>query len=160
MLEEGRRPTVRWPIHYAARVFGVPLLLETQIEKIIGDNRVEAVLIKDKDGNIRELACDGILFTGKFTPESTLARMSHLQLDNKTGSPIIDRFGRCSDPAYYSAGNVQQYYPDGDTSTHVPIYYTADNLPQPVEVAGQCWNEGRVTAQWIVKDLDGTMSQL
>ncbi|RLB78672.1 MAG: pyridine nucleotide-disulfide oxidoreductase [Deltaproteobacteria bacterium] len=158
MLEEGRRPTVRWPIHYAARVFGVPLLLETQIEKIIGDNRVEAVLIKDKDGNIRELACDGILFTGKFTPESTLARMSHLQLDNKTGSPIIDRFGRCSDPAYYSAGNVQQYYPDGDTSTHVPIYYTADNLPQPVEVAGQCWNEGRMTAEWIVKDLGGTLS--
>ena len=155
MLEEGQRPTVRWPIHYAARVFGVPLLLETQIEKIIGDDRVEAVLIKDKDGNIRELACDGILFTGKFTPESTLARMSHLELDNQTGSPIIDQFGRCSDPAYYSAGNVQQYHAAGHDSAHIPIYYTADNLPQPVNVAGQCWHEGQKTAQWIVKDLSG-----
>lgn len=155
MLEEGQRPTVRWPIHYASRVFGVPLLLDTQIEKIIGDDRVEAVLIKDKEGNIRELACDGILFTGKFTPESTLARMSHLKLDNQTGSPIIDQFGRCSDPAYYSAGNVQQYHAVGHDSTHVPIYYTADNLPQPVNVAGQCWYEGQKTAQWIVKDING-----
>ena len=157
MIEDSHRPTVRWPIHHVSRLFGVPLLLETQIEKIIGDDRVEAVLIKDKSGNIRELDCDGILFTGKFTPESTLARMSHLQLDDKTGSPIIDRFGRCSDPAYYSAGNVQQYHPDSSPSTHVPIYYTADNLPQPVEVAGQCWNEGRMTAEWIVKDLSGTL---
>ncbi len=40
MLEEGQRPIVRWPIHYASRVFGVTLLLETQIEKIIGADRV------------------------------------------------------------------------------------------------------------------------
>ena len=157
MVEEKSRPTVRWPIYYAANFYKVPLLVSTKIEKIIGDDRVTAVLLKDKNGNIRELACDGILFTGQFTPESTLARISHLKLDDATDSPIIDQFGRCSDPTYYSAGNVQQYHAVGGPSTHVPIYYTADNLPQPVDVAGQCWQEGRVTAGWIAKDLGGKL---
>ncbi len=156
MIEEKTRPTVRWPIHYASKLFGVPLFVETQIVKILGKGRVEAVQVKDKAGNIRQLTCDGVLFTGKFTPESTLARMSHLELDHKSGSPVIDQFGRCSDPAYYSAGNVQQYYPAGHTP-HIPLYYTADNLPQPVDVAGRCWAEGQKTAQWIVKDLKGVL---
>ena len=157
MIEEKPRPTVRWPIHYATKLFGVPLFVDTKIEKIVGKDRVEAVQLKDKNGNIRKINCDGVLFTGEFTPESTLARMSHLKLDTETGSPIIDQFGRCSDPEYYSAGNVQQYHAAANPHTHIPIYYTADNLPQPVKVAGQCWDEGRKTAQWIVKDLSGKL---
>ncbi|MCD6582298.1 MAG: FAD-dependent oxidoreductase [Desulfuromusa sp.] len=158
MLEENQRPTIRWPIHYAARVFGVPLFLNTRIVKILGKDRVNAVQVTDEKGNIREMACDGILFTGQFTPESTLARMSHLMFDHEMGSPLVDRFGRCSDPAYYAAGNVLQHHPDSNLSASIPIYYTAANHPQPVDVAGQCWNEGRVTAQWIAKDLNGQLA--
>ena len=156
MIEENLKPTIRWPIHYVAKLFGVPLLVGTQIDKILGDKRVEAVQLKDKQGNSRLLDCDGVLFTGQFTPESTLARMSHLELDEATGSPIIDQFGRCSDPLYYSAGNLQQYYP-ADRTPYIPPYYTADNLPQPVDVAGRCWAEGQKTAQWIAKDLAGNL---
>lgn len=155
MLEEGQRPIVRWPIHYATRFFAVPLLLNTRIVKIFGKDRVQAVQVMDKDGNVREIPCDGVLFTGQFTPESALARMSHLELDYATGSPVVDQFGRCSDPIYYAAGNVLQPHPGSDHSTPVPLYYNADNLPQPVDVAGQCWNEGHITAQWIAKDLNG-----
>ena len=158
MIEESQRPTVRWPIHYAARLFGTPLLLNTRIASVLGNNRVEAVQIKDKNGNLRKIECDGVLFTGQFTPESSLARMSHLELNHETGSPIVDKFGRCSDPAYFAAGNVLQHHPNSGTATAVPIYYTADNLPQPVEVAGQCWDEGRRTAQWIANDLHGNLA--
>ena len=157
MLEENQRPTIRWPIHYAARLFGVPLFLNTRIVKIMGKDRVHAVQVVGENGNVREIACDGVLFTGQFTPESTLARMSHLRFDHEMGSPLVDQFGRCSDPAYYAAGNVLQRHPDSDNTIAVPLYYTADNLPQPVDVAGKCWNEGRVTAQWIAKDLDGKL---
>ncbi|MEA3545475.1 MAG: FAD-dependent oxidoreductase [Thermodesulfobacteriota bacterium] len=155
MLEENQRPTIRWPIHYAARLFGVPLFLNTQIVKILGKNRVNAVQVMGENGNVREITCDGVLFTGQFTPESTLARMSHLELDYETNSPVVDQFGRCSDPAYYAAGNVLQTRPDSGNPSAIPIYYTAGNLPQPVDVAGQCWNEGRITAQWIANDLSG-----
>lgn len=158
MLEEAKRPTIRWPIHYAARLFGVPLFLNTQIVKILGKDRVHAVQVMGANGDVRKIACDGVLFTGQFTPESTLARMSHLMFDHEMGSPLVDQFGRCSDPAYYAAGNVVQHHPDSNLATSVPIYYTSANHPQPVNVAGQCWKEGRVTAQWIVKDLDGKLA--
>jgi len=132
MLEENKRPTVPWPIHHSTRLLGVPLLLNTQIINIIGSKRVEAVQILDRRQKIREIICDGIIFSGKFTPESTLIRMSHLSIDPETNSPIIDNFGRCSDPAYYAAGN----------------------LLQPLNMAVNCWREGRKTADWIAKDLN------
>ncbi|SEA29026.1 Thioredoxin reductase [Desulfuromusa kysingii] len=155
MLEENQRPTLRWPLYYAAQAFGVPLLLQTQIVKIIGDPRVRAVYVAENKGNIREIACDGVLFSGQFTPESTLARMSHLDLDYATNSPIVDQFGRCTDPTYYAAGNVLQHA----TGKKAPIYYNPSNLPQPVDVAGKCWDEGQITAQWIVQDLAGNLPQ-
>jgi thioredoxin reductase len=154
MIEEGQRPTVRWPIHYAARFFGTPLLLNTRIVKIQGNDRVHAVLLADKNGDIREITCDGVLFTGQFTPESILVRMSHLKLNDETGSPVVDQFGRCSDPAYYAAGNLLQNH---HGRVAVPIYYTADNLPQPVNVAGQCWHDGQIAAMNIAKDLTGDL---
>ena len=157
MLEENQRPFIRWPIHYAAQILGVPLFLNSRIIKILGKERVHAVQITDKHGNIREMACDGVLFTGQFTPESILARMSHIELDYETGSPVVDQFGRCSDPVYYAAGNVLQYHPDSDKAAAAPLYYTADNRPLPVDVAGKCWNEGRLTAQWIAADLNGKL---
>ena len=133
MIEEQSSPTIAWPLHNATRLFGVPLFLNTQITNIIGKDRVEIVQVLDGKGNTHEIACDGVLFTGQFTPESTLARMSHLDLDYATGSPVIDQFGRCSDPAYYAAGN----------------------LLQPVNIAFNCWREGRRTAGWIAQDLKG-----
>ena len=153
MLEESDRPTVRSPIHYATRYFGVPLLLNTRVNKIIGHDRVEAVQIINQHGAVREIACDGVLFTGRFTPESTLARMGHLNLNQATDSPAVDDLGHCSDPAYYAAGNLIQHAIDSPEAAHVPWYYSADNLPQPVNVAGQCWAAGKRVAKAIVKDL-------
>ncbi len=153
MLEANDRTTVRSPIDYATRYFGVPLLLNTRINKIIGQRRVEAVEIINQHGAVRQLDCDGVLFTGQFTPESTLARMGHLELNTATGSPAVDSTGRCSDPAYYAAGNLVQHAVDSPEAAHVPLYYTGDNLPQPVNVAGQCWAAGRRIARAITRDL-------
>lgn len=135
MLEQSPSPTLQWPLHHAARFFGVPLFLNTRVARITGKGRVECVQVMDGKGNVRDLSCDGVLFTGQFTPESTLARMSHLHLDPISGSPVVDRFGRCSDPAYYAAGN----------------------LLQPVNIALNCWRDGCRTAQWIVKDFAGVL---
>jgi len=159
MLEESDRPTVRSPIHYATRYFNVPLLLNTSISKIIGHDRVEAVQIVNQFGAVKTLTCDGILFTGKFTPESALARMGHLTLDGATDSPAVDPTGRCSDPVYYAAGNLVQHAVDSPEAAPVPLYYNADNLPQPVNVAGQCWADGQRVARSIASDLNGAGSK-
>ena len=132
MLEENVNASVMWPITLGAKLFGVPLYYETRILDIHGHERVEKVLIVDKKGNEKEITCDGVLFTGQFTPESSLVRMSHLEMNSITGEPIVDQYGRCSDHSYYAAGNV---------------------LFKPVKVAGKCWRAGRRTAQWIAKAL-------
>src|SRR3546814_7294688 len=54
------------------------------------------------------------------SPEATLVRMGHLAFDPHSGGPVVDQFGRCSDPAYFAAGN----------------------LLRPVETAGWSWREG------------------
>lgn len=131
MVEVNQKPTVAWPVYHVARFFGVPLHLETRIIEIIGNERVTAVRIEDRNKKQRSLDCDGVLFTGQFTPESSLARMSHLELDPATGSPMVDQSGRCSDPCYYAAGNI---------------------LHHPVKVAGKCWDTGNKTAQSILRD--------
>jgi thioredoxin reductase len=154
MLEEKRRPHVRWPIYELTRWFGVPLLLQTGIVNILGNERVEAVQISDKNGKVREIVCDGVLFTGQYTPESSLVRVSHLEFDPETNSPVVDEFGRCSDPTYYAAGNVVQA---SRNQAKVPIFYTAENFPNPVDDAGQCWSQGRTTAKNIAKDLSGNL---
>jgi len=132
MLEEKSKAQVMWPINYISNILGVPLFLNTKIKKITGTGRVESVTIVNKTGKEQEIACDGVLFTGQFTPESSLMRMSHLEIDKKTGQPRVDQHGQCSDPSYYVAGNI---------------------LFEPVKVAGKCWKSGQIAARWIAKDL-------
>src|SRR3546814_20685794 len=69
------------------------------------------------------------------SPEATLGRMVHLAFDPHSGGPVVDQFGRCSDPAYFAAGN----------------------LLRPVETAGWSWREGADTAGWVADDLAGRL---
>lgn len=74
------------------------------------------------------------MFSGQFVAESSLLRMGHLDVDN-AGNPIIDQFGRCSDPNYFATGNI----------TH------------PIETAGHCWSEGIKTARQVFSSLNGQL---
>ncbi|WP_457575396.1 NAD(P)/FAD-dependent oxidoreductase [Desulfomarina sp.] len=136
MVEENVRPTVKWPIPLAARFFNVPLHLNTKVTRIIGHDRVSAVRIEDMKGSAEEISCDGILFTGKFVPESSLARMGHLNIEPATGIPVTDKYGRCSDRSYYAAGNIAHH---------------------KAEVAGKCWQAGKTVAMNIYRDLAGQL---
>jgi len=136
MLEENNRPQVAGPVALGGKLLGrgCPLLTGTRIITILGREQVNGVLIRDRHGREKELACDGVLFTGRFTPESSLARLSHLDIDPASGCPMVDRQGRCSDPAYFAAGNV---------------------VHAPVTVAGTCWISGQRTGRQIARELSG-----
>jgi hypothetical protein len=64
-------------------------------------------------------------------------RQSHLALDEKSGGPAIDQFGRCSDPSFFAAGN----------------------LLRPVETAGWCWAEGQRVGHDVARDLEGSLPE-
>jgi len=135
MIESGSRITARKPGDWIARLgFGVPVLLNTRLVKIVGGERVEAVEIERGRG-VERLDCDGVVFTGRFRPENALLAGSHLARDAGTQGPAIDQFWRCSDPAFFAAGNVLR----------------------GIETAGQCWREGRAVARAIAASLQGRL---
>ncbi|PZX51688.1 NAD(P)/FAD-dependent oxidoreductase [Cereibacter changlensis] len=119
MVEPGPRPTARFPSALLPRLLGVPLWLGTELLAIEGRDRVTGAVLRGPEGE-RRVACDGVVVTGRFRPEATLVRSSHLALDPATGGPEVDGYGRCSDSAYFAAGN----------------------LLRPVETAGVSWSEG------------------
>ncbi|MFN3991700.1 MAG: NAD(P)/FAD-dependent oxidoreductase [Tabrizicola flagellatus] len=134
MVEPGDRPTVRAPAHWLARLMGVPILLRSDIAAIHGRARVEGVTLATPEGP-RDLPADGVVVTGGFRPDAALLRGSHLEVDPASGGPVIDRWGRLSDPACFAAGN----------------------LLRGVETAGWCWAEGRRTARAILATLEGRL---
>lgn len=135
MIEEGGRITARRPGDLIARmVFGVPVLTDARLVAIRGNARVEGVEI-ERHGTRAVIPCDGVVFTGRFVPETALLKGSHLALDPGTGGPVIDQHGRCSDPCYFAAGN----------------------LLRPIETAGVAWEEGRLVAAAIAASLRGDL---
>jgi hypothetical protein len=138
MLEQHPRITACMGSQLLPGVLGVPVHLNTSIVKILGQQRVSGVKVRDTNtGKTRTLECDGLVFSGQFIAESSLMRSSHLQTDPQTGNPVIDQYGRCSDPDFFATGNM----------TH------------PVETAGYCWTDGVQTAHHIYSSLSGLLDR-
>ncbi|NWE18963.1 NAD(P)/FAD-dependent oxidoreductase [Pseudomonas sp. P7548] len=133
MIESNFRATARWPLSLFPWLCGVPVHYGAELLEIHGTGRVEAASVRLANGQVQRLACDGVLLTGQFLPEASLVRQSHLMLDPGSRGPVIDQYGRCSDPAYFAAGN----------------------LLRPVETAGWSWREGARVARLLAKDLRG-----
>lgn len=136
MVEPGSRPTVRAPAHWLAGLMRVPIHLQSDIAGIHGRWQVEGVTLTTPQG-LLDLPADGVIVTGGFRPDAALLRGSHMEVDAASGGPVIDRWGRLSDPTYFAAGN----------------------LLRGVETAGWCWAEGRRTARSVLAALDGRLPQ-
>lgn len=136
MIEPNPRVTARWPAAVYPHLKGIPLHLSTVITSIEGRDQVERVVIKGPKGE-GAIAADGVVVTGRFRPEATLLDGSDLIRDPATGGPVIDSFGRCSDPSYFAAGN----------------------LLRPVETAGWSWAEGVAVGQTMRAALAGRLPQ-
>ena len=137
MIEENARSTAWTFLTLYPRLQGVPFLKNTRLVEIIGKKRVEAVKVKTASGQLETIQCDGVIFTGQFTPEASLARLGHLEIDSLSNGPVVDQFGQCSDPSYFASGNILR----------------------PVETAGWCWQEGVNTAKHIVNSLNNSINK-
>ncbi len=134
MIEPGDRPTARWPSAMLPRVLGIPLHLSTEVVAIEGERQVRAVHVRGPDGE-RRIEADGLVVTGGFRPETAILKPSHLALDPGSRGPVVDQYGRCSDPAYFAAGNVLR----------------------PVETAGWSFREGVAAGRRVADDLAGRL---
>jgi NADPH-dependent 2,4-dienoyl-CoA reductase/sulfur reductase-like enzyme len=134
MIESGPQPVARWPCPLLPRLAGIELIYRARILDVVGKRRVEGVTIETPSGK-RCLGCDGLLITGAFRPAAELVQQSHLALDPGSGGPSVDQFGRCSDPAYFAAGN----------------------LLRPIETASWSWAEGDRVGLDVARDLAGML---
>jgi NADPH-dependent 2,4-dienoyl-CoA reductase/sulfur reductase-like enzyme len=133
MIEAGERIVARRPGDWIARlVLGVPVLTRTSIVSIEGRERVTGVVINHA-GRQESIECDGVIISGMFVPETGMLRASHIEIDSGTGGPSVNSAWRCSDPAYYAAGNVLR----------------------PVEHSGKAADEGVLAARSILNNLGG-----
>lgn len=132
LIEEGQRIASYKPLQLFPKALGIKVLTKVTLDEITGEHVVTGVNILDAKGNKTFIVCDGVIFTGKFLPEASLARSAGMRIDSNTQGPVVDQFGRCSDPAYFATGN----------------------LLRPVETAGWCWSEGKQTASYVKQSLE------
>jgi NADPH-dependent 2,4-dienoyl-CoA reductase/sulfur reductase-like enzyme len=135
MIEEKDGPTAYALCAAYPRLSGIPLHYATRLAEIHGRDRVESAVIENAAGQRETISCDGVLFTGRFVPASELVRMGPFDLDPATGGPVVDQYGRLSDPAYYAIGN----------------------LLRPIETSAWCHAEGRAAGRTIADDLAGKL---
>lgn len=131
MVESGPRIKAYRPATLFARLLGVPIYYNSRVEDILGSDTLSEVVIRDADGQQQALACDGLIFTGAFTGDNTLARASHLALNTESGIPLIDQNWHSADPAISVVGNA----------TH------------PADMGDQCYMEGLAAGQAIAAKL-------
>ena len=81
---------------------GVKLLESTGLDRLVGDDRVEAAALKDG----RMLPADFVIVGVGITPNTHLADTAGLALDNGIAT---DEQGRTSDPAIWSAGDCASF---------------------------------------------------
>lgn len=137
LLEPGGR-SIAGPGHLPPLIarygFAAPVRLHTRLVEILGADRITGVVV-ERDGRRETIACDGVIVSGGFLPEAPLLSAAGLALDPGSRGPVVDEFGRCSDPAYFAAGN----------------------LVHPVETAGACFRAGARTGRAIAEHLAGRL---
>ena len=130
VLESRDHSLVGAPFNWFPPLVGIPFHRNARIVDIVGRTRVEAVRIQ-RGSIVETLECDGVLFTGQFTPEASLFQMSGLGTDKGSSGPAVDQDGRCENPIYFAAGNVLR----------------------AVETGGWAYREGRAVGRAIAADL-------
>jgi NADPH-dependent 2,4-dienoyl-CoA reductase/sulfur reductase-like enzyme len=133
IVEANAHASAPWPLRLYPRLLGIPVHFGAGIADVAGRSRVESVSLRLGDGTLRRIDCDGIIFTGQFVGEGTLAQFAGIATDTVGGGPVVDNFGRTSDPVTFAVGN----------------------LAHPAETAGWCFREGRRIARIVAEDLRG-----
>jgi thioredoxin reductase len=129
MIEENARIAAPRPGAWISKLwYGVPVMTSTKLVSIEGTDHVEAAEI-ERHGKRQRIACDGVVFSGGVRPENALYMTG--PFESESLSPKIDLAFRCTDPAYFAAGNVLG----------------------PLKASGACWKQGRAAADAIARSL-------
>ncbi|SJZ86984.1 NAD(P)/FAD-dependent oxidoreductase [Selenihalanaerobacter shriftii] len=93
--------------------FDIPLKLSHTIVKIHGQKRLEGVTVAQVDENLKPIKeteeyieCDTLLLSVGLIPENELSKDAGVNLDTKTGGPIVNENRETDVPGIFACGNV------------------------------------------------------
>jgi len=97
--------------------YDIPLYLNYTITCIKGRNRLESVTIAQVDdtlhiieGTEQEIPCDTLLLSLGLIPENELSKTVGIELDERTGGPIVDQHFETTIRGVFACGNCLQVY--------------------------------------------------
>ena len=92
--------------------YGIPLLYRTTVSRSFGKERVEAVGLVSADerlrpvpGTERVVECDALVLSVGLIPENELAFDAGIELDARTGGPVVSDRYETKMPGVFSCGN-------------------------------------------------------
>lgn len=93
--------------------FEIPLMLSHTVIDVIGQDRLEAVVIAQVDdqrrpisGTEKTIPCDTLLLSIGLIPENELSKQAEIQLSQTTKGPIVNQSMATNRPGIFACGNV------------------------------------------------------
>jgi NADPH-dependent 2,4-dienoyl-CoA reductase/sulfur reductase-like enzyme len=112
--------------------YDIPLLLQHTIVEILGKDRVRGVLVARTDENSQPIPgteelyeCDTLILSVGLIPENELSLSAGVELDRRTGGPIVNESRETSVPGIFACGNV------------VHVHDLVDFVAEESEMAGR-----------------------
>lgn len=92
--------------------FEIPLYLSHTVTKIYGNKRVESINVAAVDKNLKpveaktkNIKCDTLLLSVGLIPENELSKTGKIEIDPKTGGPVVDENLHTSQNGVFACGN-------------------------------------------------------
>jgi thioredoxin reductase len=91
----------------AAARWRTPVWTSTALRRVSGRDRLDGVELADlRNGAVRFVGCDALVFTGDWIPDHELARLAGVAIDPGTRGPAVDTALETSVPGVFAAGNL------------------------------------------------------
>lgn len=120
-------------VQQCLRDYEIPFHLNHTVTDIHGDGRLEGVTVSEVDpetfkpvpGTEEYIECDTLVLSVGLIPENELSESADIQLDEKTGGPIVDEERETSVDGIFGCGNV------------VHVYDLVDDVTKSAEISGR-----------------------
>jgi len=93
--------------------YNIPLHLSTTVTRVLGRERVEGVVVCPADENLRPLPdrgrivpCDTLVLSVGLIPENDILEPLGVELNPRTGGPVVDQRLAANVPGLFSCGNA------------------------------------------------------
>ena len=136
MIEAGARISAYKPATLFAKAMGVPIHYNTEITDISGIETLTQITTHTRGNKTATIPCDGLIFSGCFTGENTIAAASQLGLNAINRIPLVDQNWITSDPNVSAIGNAVH----------------------PADMGDQCYLEGIKAGEHVAQLLAGNIA--